>query len=250
MNTELQKILEAYNNKLIELKYQKAISLLNLITDEDYLKLMEDNKDLFEPISQENGDQYLHREDVLDKINETFIQYINNPDPNKMNEDELKQYIESSIVNLDEKQLNLKTIEFGHYQTYPYDIPKPRLIIDFNKKRIEGYIDKDLSDNDETIILDLLEKYHVYNWIFDEYHNKSNTRDPDDLEGYDWYLEFVFEDNIIWHLFGYNDYPDTYVGLAREVEKITRMDLLELNTISDEDLILFDKFGNMCMFGG
>ena len=60
----------------------------------------------------------------------------------------------------------------------------------------------------------------------------------------------MFEDNIIWHLFGYNDYPDTYVGLAREVEKITRMDLLELNTISDEDLILFDKFGNMCMFGG
>ena len=158
--------------------------------------------------------------------------------------------IRSNGVYLDEKQLNLKTIEFGHYQTYPYDIPKPRLIIDFNKKRIEGYIDKDLSDNDETIILDLLEKYHVYNWIFDEYHNKSNTRDPDDLEGYDWYLEFVFEDNIIWHLFGYNDYPDTYVGLAREVEKITRMDLLELNTISDEDLILFDKFGNMCMFGG
>lgn len=105
MNTELQKILEAYNNKLIELKYQKAISLLNLITDEDYLKLIEDNKDLFEPISQENGDQYLHREDVLDKINETFIQYINNPDPNKMNEDELKQYIESLITKLDEKQL-------------------------------------------------------------------------------------------------------------------------------------------------
>ena len=105
MNTELQKILEAYNNKLVELKYQKAISLLNLITDEDYLKLMEDNKDLFEPISQENGDQYLHREDVLDKINETFIQYINNPDPNKMNEDELKQYIESLITKLDEKQL-------------------------------------------------------------------------------------------------------------------------------------------------
>ena len=112
------------------------------------------------------------------------------------------------------------------------------------------YITKFIGDNDETIILDLLEKYHVYNWIFDEYHNKSNTRDPDDLEGYDWYLEFVFEDNIIWHLFGYNDYPDTYVGLAREVEKITRMDLLELNTISDEELILFDKFGNMCMFGG
>lgn len=153
--------------------------------------------------------------------------------------------ISSNGVFLEGKRLNLKTIEFGHYRTYPYDTPKPRLIIDFNKKRIDGYIDKDLSSNDEEMILNLLEKYHVYNWIFKEYHNKSNIKDPDDLDGYDWYLEMVFEDGIIWHLFGYNDYPDTYVSLAREVEKITSMDLLEMNTISDEDLVLFDKFSKM-----
>ena len=139
-------------------------------------------------------------------------------------------------------RLNLKSVEFGHYRTYPYELPNPRLIVDFNKKRIDGYVDKDLTPQDEDLILGLLERYHVYMWIFDEYHKKSNARDPDDLEGYDWYLEMVFEKDIIWHIFGYNDYPDTYVGLAKQIIEITGMDLLELNTISDGDLELFEKF--------
>lgn len=143
-----------------------------------------------------------------------------------------------------EDRLPIKTIEFGHYQAYPYELPNPRLIINFVENTIDGYIEKELAVSDRELILNLLEKYHVYMWIFDEYHNKSNTRDPDDLEGYDWYLEIVFADNIIWHIFGYNDYPDTYVGLARAVSQITGMDLLELNTISTNDLELFDKFGS------
>lgn len=155
--------------------------------------------------------------------------------------------IKEDGVYLDNSKLKLKTIEFGHYQTYPYDIPKPRLIVNFDKHRVDGYIDKDLSESEEDLILNLLEKYHVYRWIFDEYHNKSNTRDPDDLEGYDWYLELVFEENIIWHLFGYNEYPDTYVHLAREIIRITDMDLLELNTISPNDVELFEKFGSLLL---
>lgn len=155
--------------------------------------------------------------------------------------------IKKDGVYLDGKKLGLKTIEFGHYQTYPYDIPKPRLIVNFDLSRVDGYIDNDLSENECDLILGLLEKYHVYLWIFDEYHRKSNTRDPDDLEGYDWYLEMVFEGNVIWHLFGYNEYPDTYVHLAREVQEITNMDLLEINTISDSDLELFEKFGALLL---
>lgn len=150
-------------------------------------------------------------------------------------------------VYLDGAKLSLKAIEFGHYRTYPYDIPKPRLIVNFEKNRIDGYIDKDMSKDDKDLVLDLLERYHVYSWIFDEYHNKSNARNPDDLEGYDWYLEMVFEKDIIWHIFGYNDYPDTYVHLAREVMEITGMDLLEVNTISDDDLELFEKFGSLLL---
>jgi hypothetical protein len=139
-------------------------------------------------------------------------------------------------------KLEVKAIEFGHYRTYPYELPNPRLIINFAENRIDGYIEKELTSGDKDLILELLERYHVYMWIFDEYHNKSNTRDPDDLEGYDWYLEIVFEDDIIWHIFGYNDYPDTYVALAHEVAEITGMDLLEMNTISSNDLELFEKF--------
>ena len=137
-------------------------------------------------------------------------------------------------------KLDIKSIEFGHYPTY--EIPNPRLIINFDDDTVKGYLERDLGFDDKQLILDLLERYHVYMWIFDEYHNKSNTRDPDDLEGYDWYLEIVFEDNIIWHLFGYNDYPDTYVGLAREIIELTGMDLLEINTISSNDLELYEKF--------
>ena len=141
-------------------------------------------------------------------------------------------------------KLKLKAIEFGHYRCYPYELPNPRLIIDFEDKVINGYIDKELTFDDENKILELLEKYHVYLWTQYDYHLKSQNYDPDDLEGYDWYLELVFEGDVIWHLFGYNDYPDTYVHLAREVEDITGMDLLELNTISENDIVLFEKYGN------
>ena len=155
--------------------------------------------------------------------------------------------IEKDGVYLNDK-LTLKSIEFGHYQTYPYELPNPRLIVNFKESRIDGYIEKELNSKDKSLILNLLEKYHVYMWIFDEYHNKSDTRDPDDLEGYDWYLEMVFEEDKIWHIFGYNDYPDTYVHLAREIIEITGMDLLEVNTISDSDLALFEKFGEERLF--
>lgn len=146
------------------------------------------------------------------------------------------------------EMLDIKSIEFGHYQAYPYELPNPRLIINFETNTIDGYIEKELTLSDKKLINNLLEKYHVYLWIFDEYHNKSNTRDPDDLEGYDWYLEIVFENNVIWHIFGYNEYPDTYVHLAREVMEITGMDLLEINTISSADLALFKKFGDEKLF--
>ena len=147
-------------------------------------------------------------------------------------------------VYLDGEKLPLKAIEFGHYRTAPYDLPHPRLIVNFEDKTIEGYIQKELGPEDEMLILDLLERYHVYAWVLNDYHNKSLAHDPDDLEGYDWYLEMVFKGDVIWHLFGYNDYPDTYVHLAREVADITGMDLLEINTISPEDIELFNKFGD------
>lgn len=144
----------------------------------------------------------------------------------------------------DGNMLDIKTIEFGHYRAYPYDIPNPRLIVNFTDKTIRGYIEKEMTSGDEERILNLLFKYHVYMWIFRDYHKKSIARDPDDLEGYDWYLEMVFEGDVIWHIFGYNEYPDTYVHLGREIMDLTGMDLLEIETISEDDLNLFDKFAD------
>lgn len=144
----------------------------------------------------------------------------------------------------DGNRLNIKTIEFGHYRAYPYDIPNPRLIVNFTDKTIRGYIEKEMTSGDEERILNLLSRYHVYMWIFRDYHKKSIARDPDDLEGYDWYLEMVFEGDVIWHIFGYNEYPDTYVHLGREIMDLTGMDLLEIETISEDDLNLFDKFAD------
>jgi hypothetical protein len=54
----------------------------------------------------------------------------------------------------------------------------------------------------------------------------------------------VFEGGVIWHLFGYNEYPDTYVHLGREIKEITGMDLLEIATISQDDITLFIEFGD------
>ena len=145
----------------------------------------------------------------------------------------------------DGQMLKIKTLEFGHYRCYPYEMPNPRLIINFEDKSINGYIEKDLTLGDEMRILELLEKYHVYLWILNEYHKKADAHDPYDLEGYDWYLEIVFKGNVIWHIFGYNDYPDTYLHLAREVLEITEMDLLEIGTIDEKDIKLFEKYGNL-----
>lgn len=108
--TQLQELQKNFNDKLANLKYEQAVNLLKLLSDDDYAQLCEDNKDLMGPISGPDGDTYLHRHDILDRIIETFTQYIENqtPDPNRMNKDELKQYIESLVFNLDES--HLKTV--------------------------------------------------------------------------------------------------------------------------------------------
>lgn len=149
--------------------------------------------------------------------------------------------IEADGIYLEGERLSLKALEFGHYRAYPYDVPKPRLIVSFRQNTVRGYVECEL---DGDLVLNLLEKYHVCRWIFAEYHRKSKARNPDDLEGYDWYLEMVFEGDVIWHIFGYNDYPDTYVHLGREIIGLAGVDLLEIETISDEDLKLFEKFGS------
>ncbi len=147
------------------------------------------------------------------------------------------------VYDNEDNRLDLTSLEFGHYEAFPNDTPHPSVIIDFENKKISGYFEKENADF--TVLFDLFEEYGVYEWILDSYQNKSNNYDSPELDGYDWYLELVFNSSIIWNIIGHNEYPDTYVFLAREIRQLTDLDLLEMETIPDEEIELFNHYGKM-----
>ena len=145
------------------------------------------------------------------------------------------------IYDKKDNKLELTSLEFGHYEVYPYDTPHPSVMVDVENRVITGYYEKE--DIDVAILYDLLEKYGVYEWIFESYQNKSKNHDSPVLDGYDWYLELVFNNSIIWNILGHNEYPDTYLCLAYEVKKLTGLDLLEIESIPPEEIELFNNYG-------
>ena len=146
----------------------------------------------------------------------------------------------NAIYDKSNNKLKLTSIEFGHYENTPYTIPKPSIIIDIEQKTIKGYLEKENFNTD--IILHLLEKYGVYKWICKSYQMKSQNHDSNILEGYNWYLELVFNNSIIYNIQGYNEYPDTYPALALEIEKLTGLDLLERQSIPRDELKKFNHY--------
>ena len=147
------------------------------------------------------------------------------------------------IYDKKDKKLELTSLEFGHYGVFPYDTPHSSVVIDFKANEITGYFEKENADF--SILFNLLEKYGVYEWIFESYQNKSKNYNSPELDGYDWYLELVFNDSVIWNIIGHNEYPDTYLCLAREIKEITHLDLLEMDTIPSEEIELFNYYGKM-----
>ena len=145
------------------------------------------------------------------------------------------------IYDKKDNKLELTSLEFGHYEVYPYDTPHPSVMVDVENRVITGYYEKE--DIDVAILYDLLEKYGVYEWIFESYQNKSKNHDSPVLDGYDWYLELVFNNSIIWNILGHNEYPDTYLCLAYDVKKLTGLDLLEIESIPPEEIELFNNYG-------
>ena len=145
------------------------------------------------------------------------------------------------IYDKKDNKLELTSLEFGHYEVYPYDTPHSSVMVDVKNKEITGYFEK--KNFNQDVLFDLLEKYGVYEWIFKDYHNKSKNHDSPVLDGYDWYLELVFNDSIVWNILGHNEYPDTYLCLAYEVEKLTSLDLLEIETIPEDEIELFNYYG-------
>lgn len=145
------------------------------------------------------------------------------------------------IYDKDKNKLELTSIDFGHYEVYPFDTPHSSVMVDVENKEITGYFERKNVNLD--ILFNLLEKYGVYEWIFESYQNKSKNHDSPILDGYDWYLELVFNDSIIWNILGHNEYPDTYLCLAYEVKKLTDLDLLEIESIPKDEIELFNKYG-------
>ena len=145
------------------------------------------------------------------------------------------------IYDKKDNKLELTSLEFGHYEVYPYDTPHPSVMVDVENREITGYYEKE--DIDLTVLYNLLEKYGVYEWIFESYQNKSKNHDSPVLDGYDWYLELVFNNSIIWNILGHNEYPDTYLCLAYDVKKLTGLDLLEIESIPQEEIELFNYYG-------
>ena len=145
------------------------------------------------------------------------------------------------IYDKKDNKLELTSLEFGHYEVYPYDTPHPSIMVDVENREITGYYEKE--DIGLTVLYNLLEKYGVYEWIFESYQNKSKNHDSPVLDGYDWYLELVFNNSIIWNILGHNEYPDTYLCLAYDVKKLTGLDLLEIESIPPEEIELFNNYG-------
>ncbi len=145
------------------------------------------------------------------------------------------------IYDKKDNKLELTSLEFGHYEVYPYDTPHPSVMVDVENREITGYYEKE--DIDLTVLYNLLEKYGVYEWIFESYQNKSKNHDSPVLDGYDWYLELVFNNSIIWNILGHNEYPDTYLCLAYDVKKLTGLDLLEIESIPQEEIELLNNYG-------
>lgn len=105
--SKLKEIEFEYQTKLIDLKYQKAIALLQLIPNEDYMKLCEDNQTLFTPIIEQDGEAYLHQEGILDQMIALFTKYLKEQEVNldKMDAKSLYMYITKNTENLDVERL-------------------------------------------------------------------------------------------------------------------------------------------------
>ena len=144
------------------------------------------------------------------------------------------------------KKLKLKTLCFYNRGAAWLD-SSPEFAIDFDKNRIRGCINKELSQNDISIILDLLIKYNVFKWALNEQWEKTtNSPMSPRFDGIVWGLELIFEDDKILVIDGDNAYPDTYVHLGEEIINKFNTDFLRLKYIScePEEYELFKKYGD------
>lgn len=158
---------------------------------------------------------------------------------------ELHFDIKSDGVYLDGKKLNLTKIYYyrgGIYGPLGYNFAIDLINKSLNYPRM-GHLDypaeeiyKNLTDDEISCILDLIEKCSVCRWYHKDYLNRIDAYEYPRIffDGVHWYMELVFENKYVLHLGGHSEYPDTYMYFGRKIKELFGVDLFYIDKIGDD----------------
>jgi hypothetical protein len=158
---------------------------------------------------------------------------------------ELHFDIKSDGVYLDGKKLDLTRIYYyrgGIYGPLGYNFA-----IDLVNKSLNypkrGHLDypaeeiyKNLTDDEISCILDLIEKCGVCRWYHKDYLNRIDAYECPRIffDGVHWYMELVFENKYVLHLGGHSEYPDTYMYFGGKIKELLGEDLFDIDRVGDD----------------
>lgn len=147
------------------------------------------------------------------------------------------------------KKLKLKSLSYRHGPVLRWGFSKYNFKIDFDRKTLMCLGQKNLTGTEIKLIFDLIEKYHIYQLDDEKYWQKLIYHEWPGLDGYNWRLNLVFEDDKHWSVGCSNDYPDIFTHLAFEIIDLTGKDMLNVRSIGEEDLKLYKKYGDDILNG-
>ena len=142
------------------------------------------------------------------------------------------------------KKLKLKFLEYNQGLSMNFGFSRHNISIDFEKKIMEGCINKNMTNKDIEIVFELLEKYHIYQLNSGKYWKKLTYHSSSYFDGYEWSLYLVFERDKYLRIFNGNDYPDIFTHLAQEIIDLTGKDILNVNSNDEKDFKLYKKYGD------
>ena len=142
------------------------------------------------------------------------------------------------------KKLKLKFLEYDQGLSMTFGFSRHNISIDFEKKIMEGCINKNMTNKDIEIVFELLEKYHIYQLNSGKYWKKLTYHSSSCFDGYEWSLYLIFERDKYLRIFNGNDYPDIFTHLAQEIIDLTGKDILNVNSIDEKDFKLYKKYGD------
>lgn len=135
------------------------------------------------------------------------------------------------------KKLKLKSLKYNLGRS----IVLPHIKVDFENKKIDG---EAATDETLNLILDLLEKYHIYELEDLKCWQKAMNHRKRVLHGWGWNLHLTFDDGKHFVVGMRNNYPDIFVHLGEEVMELTGRDIIGLYVIKDNEYKVYKAYGN------